>query len=161
MITAERLREVLRYEPLTGLWFWRVSKCPIAQAGSSAGSLNEGRRRIEIDGRSYYANQLAWLYMTGRSAKAKVDHENLDRSDDRWENLREATVSQNAANSRARSHNRSGLKGVTLTPHGTYQARIRHNGTLYNLGSFRTKEAAHAAYVAAALNFHGEFARAA
>jgi hypothetical protein len=89
-----------------------------------------------------------------------VDHRDLDRTNNRWNNLRRATRSTNAANTRRQRNNTSGFKGVY--PHhktGRWYAQIRKDGRGYYLGSFATPQAAHEAYAAAARELFGEFAR--
>jgi len=117
-------------------------------------------RQIKIDGANYQASRLAVLWMTGQWPKRKydVDHRNLNKGDDRWSNLREATRSQNKANIPGRS--RAGLKGVTFNPvRGKYIAQITVNRRAVNLGRFDDPQSAHAAYVAAASKHFGQFAR--
>lgn len=163
-LTAERLRELLIYVPGTGEFFWR-HRPPAARfgrAGMRAGQIHlRGWRIIKIEGVMHRAGRLAWLYMTGVWPVAQVDHENLNRADDAWLNLRDATGSQQMANRGRGAKNTSGLKGVTKTQ-GTasrWKAQINVNGEKHYLGSFSTKEAAHAAYAAAAEKHFGAFAR--
>jgi hypothetical protein len=84
-----------------------------------------------------------------------MDHKNLNRADDRWSNLREATASQNQANILKKSSNTSGAKGVCWRKDSRkWQAQICINGKRRYLGSFDTREAA-AAYAAAAKEHFG------
>lgn len=154
MITLERLKEVLEYNPESGVWVWRASSRR-GWAGKVAGSISHwGYIEIRIDGRLYKAQRLAWLYMTGSWPRAGIDHKNLVQTDNRWVNLREATQSQNSANRRVHPKTKSGLKGVY--PNGLrWEARISGK----YLGLFKTPEEAHAAYVVAAKARFGEFAR--
>jgi len=114
-LTAERLREVLRYEPETGVFVWRVRAARRIHVGAVAGNISpsSGYRFIGVDCRLYGAHRLAWLYMTGEWPKHQVDHVNMDCADNRWANLRDATCSQNTANSCVRINNKSGFKGVS------------------------------------------------
>lgn len=130
--------------------------------GSRAGCLSYGRRTIRVDDELYMAARLAWLYMTGRPPVGDVDHKNLDKGDDRWENLREATRSQNLANKRASSRNVSGFKSCYRHPEtGRWRAQIMRERQRFHLGYFDTPEEASAAYEAAAKRLFGEFARVA
>src|SRR5438045_2733801 len=78
---------------------------------------------IRVDRRCYRAHRLAWLYMTGEMP-IEVDHLNLNRADNRWQNLRVATRVQNAANSPARRPSITGIKGVRRLKSGRWYARI-------------------------------------
>jgi len=97
--------------------------------------------------------------MTGRWPSL-IDHINGDRSDNRWENLREATPLQNQFNRKANSASTTGLKGVCFhKKNNTYQARIVIDGKIKSLGYFKSKEMAAAAYQREAKVLHGEFYR--
>lgn len=173
MIDANEVRQLLDYDPATGVFIWLRrasaerydrawnSRC----AGKVAGRTKPNRSgylEIVIDGTLYASNHLAWAWMTGEWPKANIDHKNMDKVDNRWDNLREATVAQNGWNAKAQKHNKSGFKGVILCrPTGRYYAQICANGQRHHLGHFATPEEARAAYVAAAAKYHGEFARVA
>lgn len=90
-----------------------------------------------------------------------VDHVHVDNTlDNRRENLRSASRSQNKANGHKYSNNTSGYKGVTWSKRKhVWIARVGVNGKRIHLGSFHTKEDAHAAYCEAAVRYFGEFAR--
>lgn len=160
MITAERLRELLHYDPVTGEFRWLVSRGGI-RAGSFAGCTTKvGYRLISIDGRCYRGHRLAWLYMTGEWPADEVDHVNLVRDDDRWENLREATHEENLRNYPRPRHNTSGVKGVYWNKKNRkWKAQIRVNRSRIYLGLFDSLDEAAAAYAAASAQHHGEFGR--
>lgn len=88
-----------------------------------------------------------------------IDHINGDGLDNRRCNLRYATREENLANSPARKTSKSGIKGVSQMKNGRWRAVIRYRKKLYILGVFDTAEEAKAAYDAAAIRFHGRFAR--
>ena len=160
-LTQERLREVLHYEPETGVFTWRVSRQGgSATVGKEAGGESVfGYVSIKIDGRRYFAHRLAFLYILGRFPEEQVDHINRDRSDNRWKNLREATASENQRNVSSWSTNTSGYKGVTFIARlSKYQAQIRHNSKYIYLGIFDCPQEAASAYNAAARELHGDFA---
>lgn len=161
MITAERLRELLDYDPETGAFRWRRGRGKM-RAGALAGSLQSaGYSQIYIDGRNYTAHRLAWLYVTGRWPGGEIDHADGDRLNNRFANLRNASRSENNANSRRRYNNRSGYKGVSFFKSaGLFAACIAKDGRRFHLGYFQRAEDAHAAYVAKARELYGEFARA-
>lgn len=159
-ITAERLREVLDYDPGTGAWTWLVSLGSRAQAGCRAGKYRMkrgGYRRITIDGTSYLAHRLAWLYVHGEWPSRVIDHRDGDGANNAEYNLREATQSQNCGNS---IRSRPGLKGAYWHRlRGRWMAAITVNRKQVHLGYFDSAELAHAAYKNAAIAAFGEFAR--
>ena len=116
-----------------------------------------------IDGERFLAHRLAWFYVHRVWPIAQIDHKNVDNSDNRIANLREATQSQNQANKPLNQKvSGTGFKGVSLYKKtGMFFARIRVNRKLIHLGSFDRAEDAHAAYVVAANDIHGAFARCA
>lgn len=168
-LTVERLRSVLNYDQETGRFVWRprpVETWPDRTwntrfAGSFAGTrIKDGRLSIRIDGMRYLASRLAWLYVTGSWPTSQVDHRDCVKSNDRWDNLRLATTSQNGANTNKRSNNTSGYKGVTWARRRKkWQAQIAVRGKHLYLGQFDSANAAAKAYAAAAVKYHGEFAR--
>jgi hypothetical protein len=158
-LTATRLRVLLSYRPRTGEFIWLIDRRGrFARSGTIAGTVtSKGYRQICIDGKLYGAGPLAVLWMTGRWPRRLVDHRNGIKGDNRWTNLRQANHSQNGANSADRP-SAAPLKGVT-PDRGKYAARIRVNYRTINLGRFETPRAAHAAYVTAARQHFGEYAR--
>jgi hypothetical protein len=162
-LTAERLRELLHYDPATGVFRWRVRTSSRRAAGDIAGTAhNAGYWQIRVAGEVHLAHRLAWLYMTGAWPKDQIDHRNTDRADNRRENLREASRRQNQANKPLQKNNTSGFKGVSFSKtSGRWLAQIRRGPKAIPLGLFDTPEDAHAAYVRAAEREFGEFARAA
>lgn len=163
VLTAERLRELLIYDPLTGVFTWRVSRRHKTRAGSIAGSLcSRGYRDIQIDGISYRAHRLAWLYVHGEWPPSDLDHKDTVHDHNWIDNLRPATNSQNRANTRREIRNTSGFKGVSRYTRRCgvrWRAYIQKDGKMVHLGSFLAPELAHAAYTAAAQQMFGEFAR--
>lgn len=159
MLTQERLKRLLDYDPATGKFLWLEDRSNVIRAGMAAGSLtNSGYITIQVDGRAYRASRLAHLWMTGRHPVPWCDHEDGDTQNDQWLNLREASRSQNAKNRKMNKNNQIGLKGVHAHK-GRYKAQIQADGRKMGLGTFDTPEQAHAAYVVAAKQYHGDFAR--
>jgi hypothetical protein len=162
MLTIKRLKELLHYDPVTGVFTRLVPRPgPNGHVGAEAGCDNgQGYIRIYVDSVPYKARRLAWFYMTGEWVD-EVDHRNTVRSDNRWGNLREATRGQNRTNCSAYKNNTSGLKGVSFyRPNGKWKAQIQASGRKTFLGYHDTPEEAHSAYIAMANKLHGEFARA-
>jgi hypothetical protein len=157
-LSAERLREVLHYDPLTGIFSWRVKTAARIKVGDVAGSINKhGYRYVHFDGVNYRANRLAWFYVHGEWPEHTVDHINGVKSDDRFTNLRDVTHQKNVQNERrARSNTKTGLLGVTRHKRagGQWRADIGVNGKNVYLGLFPTPEQAHAAYLEAKRKLH-------
>lgn len=158
-LTAERLREVLNYDPETGIFTWRKMNRRHWLLGTVAGARHSGGYvRIYVNGREHYGHRLAWLYIHGEWPPEQIDHINGIRTDNRIENLRPATVSQNHVNTKLRDDNTSGLKGVSI--HSTskrWRARLHCNGVEKHLGFFNTKDEASEAYQRAAAEHYGDF----
>lgn len=162
-VTHDRLTEILAYDCETGVFTWRVWRGGGSpRAGSPAGYVCKGYLSIVIDGRMYPAHRLAWFYVKKVWPHGDLDHESMDRTDNRIKNLREATRSENMGNIKAHKDNTYGLKGVGFDKrHGTWYSTIMRNGKRHWLGRHKTAEEAHAAYQKAAAKLFGEFARAA
>jgi hypothetical protein len=160
-LTPERLREVLHYDPDTGVFTWRKGhRNRRRKPGDKAGWRDGNYLRIRIDTHSYQAPRLAFLYMAGRWPTFGVDHIDGDPSNDGWHNLRDVSQSQNTMNKKRARNNTSGFKGVSWHKHRRkWVASIRLHGHLYNLGSFSSPEAAHEAYKVKARELFGEYAR--
>lgn len=160
MLTKQRLRELLSYDPETGDFRWLVNRGTV-RVGSVAGTPNaKGHLQIRIDGVKYYSHRLAWLWVYGAWPLDQIDHINAVKYDNRLSNLRAASSSENGRNRGAQKNNSSGLKGVYQRKKlGKWQASIKLYGKLKHLGTFTSAESASAAYAAAAHKYHGDFAR--
>lgn len=156
MLTQSRLKELLNYDPDTGVFAWLVKPSKRVNVGAIAGCLSiYGYRQIQIGGEQYFAHRLAWLYMTGDWPKHQLDHRNGLRDDNRWDNLREATNAENGQNLAIFSNNTSGFMGVSWDhKRQKWQASLMTNGHHKHLGRFDTPEAASAAYLAAKAEHH-------
>lgn len=160
-LTVQRLKELLRYDPETGVFYRLKGTGKGAHVGAVAGSKTKfGYIVISADRHPYMAHRLAWLYTTGDWPAGLLDHKDGDRSNNAFSNLREATKSQNAANAKRHSDNSSGIKGVSLhKASGRWRATIGFNGRQFGLGYFVTKEEAQAAYSKKAKELFNEFKR--
>lgn len=151
----------LNYDPVTGHLWWKIRgqhRMMDRPAGSITG---KGYRDVKLFNKSYRANRVIWAMVTGAWPKYQVDHKNLNKDDNRWDNLREATNAENGRNrSKLRNNSKSELKGVSWHKHiKKWCASIRVDRKLIHLGYFNTPEEAHASYKVAAIELHGEFYR--
>jgi hypothetical protein len=153
----------LQYDPETGEFTWLTSPGGGVLAGDKAGGFSkDGYRRIRVGKKKFLAHRLAFFLMLGKFPEHEVDHANMDTTDNRWRNLREATHTQNNANRRLRRNSASRLKGVTLNRRlGKWIAQIQRDGNKVHLGVFDCPAAAHFSYVAAAQEKFAEYARGA
>lgn len=158
LLTEARLKELLEYNPLTGLFIRLTnSRGKNSRIGDIAGCLdkNDGYINISIDNKGYRAHRLAILYTKGEFPKYLVDHENGIKHDNRLINLRIGNSSENMQNqTKAMITNSSGFLGVGVHKNGTFKAGIKINGKPKHLGYFKTPELAHAAYIEAKRKLH-------
>lgn len=162
MITGAYLYSLLRFDYQTGIFYWRVSRSNCIKIGDVAGALGvKGKYwQIRIDGKLYNAHVLAWLHTTGVYPTCKVDHKDGDGLNNKFNNLRLASDTQNAQNTKKRSDNTSGFKGVSWhNKLGQWRAVIVVNKKQIHLGTFWDIQDAVAAYKKAAKHYFGEFAR--
>jgi HNH endonuclease len=171
-LTQARLKEVLHYDPVTGVWTWlRRDLSGMAKgwnarfAGKNAGQpVNGGYLSIVIDCRRYYAHRLAFLYMDGVMPRGdeEVDHKDTDRTNCRRGNLRLTARAGNQRNKGRQRNNTSGRKGVYFCKGmNKFAANISVGGKCLYLGCFDSVESASSAYALAARQHFGEFARSA
>jgi hypothetical protein len=166
MLVHSTVTERLHYDPATGVFTWLVRR-GMCGAGAVAGSTKHKKpsdifyREIQINRRQYQAHRLAIFYMTGEWPSAYVDHCDGNGLNNRWENIRQATASENLANSKLRLNSTSGFKGATWHRRvGRWQSSIKKDGRSFYLGLFDTPEEAHEAYMTKAIELFGAFARA-
>ena len=157
---AVLVREWVRYNPETGAFTWRKSG-PYKKAGAKAAHrASGGYCRISLYNRLVYAHRAAFVLMLGRWPAQFADHVDGDPSNNKWSNLREATLQQNNHNAKRPRTNKTGVKGVSyLKTRGVYRARAWVNGRQRSLGCYETAEQAHAAYCKAVKEHRGVFGR--
>jgi len=166
-LTVERLREALRYDPMTGLFTWpqrRRTGLLNSHSEFPAGHRKTGKDGgyivIRINFQLYRAHRLAWFYVHGEWPNGEIDHINGDPTDNRIANLRVATSSNQRMNSRRRTDNTSGVKGVCYDRRREkWIAEIMIDGKKHHLGQFPTLLEAKGVRLAAAERLHGSFAR--
>ena len=150
MLLAERLRELMHYDPETGVFTRLISTSQNTNVGDTPGGIgNHGYIQFGVEGVIYLAHRLAWLYTHGEFPGAYIDHIDRDKTNNILSNLREATNSQNQQNQRPkRASNKTGLLGVSYNVHARrYSAQIGVCGKKIHLGLFNTAQEAHEAYL--------------
>lgn len=159
-LSANTLRDLYDYDPLTGVFVSKVGRRGIAK-GVPAGHVgSHGYNVIQVMWRPYQAHRLAWLYMTGEWPSHFIDHIDGDRANNAWANLRPATYADNNANSALSRRNTSGQRGVCFVANdGLWRAQLNRNGKIAYRGWFRSFDEAKAAYLEASRIHHGEYAR--
>ena len=138
--SQERLKELLHYDPETGVFTWRGG----GRAGAQAGSKNfNGYWTLKILGQEYKAHRIAFLYMTGEFPPEETDHINRIKDDNRWINLRAVSKSENQKNMPVRKDSTSGCPGVNWdAPHNKWRVRLVHNSVRVELGFYTDLEQA-------------------
>jgi hypothetical protein len=158
MITQQRLNELFIYDKYAGKFIRRVAvgRHGRYKKGQLAGTKTiHGYIIVGVDGKRYMAHRLVWLYMYNVWPSTDLDHINQDKSDNRIDNLREVTRSQNMQNVTLHAHNSSGHKGVSwLTSRAKWRAYIFVNRQQTHLGLFSNIEDAIKARKNAELTFH-------
>lgn len=160
ILTQKILKELLNYNPETGI-FSRNIPTKRARVGYEYKTVgNHGYIVINILNKTYTAHRLAWLYIYGEMPSSTLDHINGIRIDNRIANLRVVTPSQNIINTKLRSDNKSGSRGVSwCKDRNKWQAYINIDGKRKPLGRFENKEDAEKAYLEYSINNYGEYIR--
>ena len=154
-LTQAELKEVLDYNPETGIFIWKKTMNNNAKKGKIAGWVSfYGYIEIRYDNKNYKAHRLAWLYMMGRFPNFQIDHKNTIKNDNRIDNLRDTTAAINNQNTRKCLKNSStGFLGV-IPKRGKFVACIGVNYKKIHLGVFESPEEAHEAYLKAKRVLH-------
>lgn len=154
-LTAARLRERLVYDPKTGAFAHACNGRGFGEGNRTGCVTKRGYVVITLDYVTHRAQRLAWLYMTGEWPDGEVDHIDGNRANNKWSNLRVVDRAGNAQNQRhPHPRNKAGMFGACAGKYGRYRARIRVRGQRIELGTYKTAEEAHAAYVAAKRKHH-------
>lgn len=152
MIDQKTLKLHIHYDKITGSFTWLRKNKTGTKRLPEAGSVSKvsGYRQIRINYELYYAHRLAFLYVDGRFPEYLVDHINMNRSDNRWSNIRHATKSINGKNRQMQANNTSGYNGVVFDKRSRkWVAQMKCSGANIHIGSFDSKEDAAAARSAA------------
>ena len=157
MITQERLQELFDYKD--GVLSWRIKPARRILVGQVAGHIrSDGYATTTVDSKKYLNHRLIFLMHNGYSPEC-IDHIDGNPLNNRIENLRDATFSQNLQNSKTYTTNKSGVKGVNWNKqHNKWQALIQTGGKAKHIGYFKELDAATDAVKSARLNLHKEYA---
>lgn len=171
-LTAQYVRTRLVYNKKTGKLYYKPKKVLNNKdrltfgwntrcAGKEAGSvIKEGYVSVSLDGVSYQAHRLIWLIVKGKWPTKDIDHEDTNKKNNKWKNLRLAKYSENGFNRGKPKNNKSGYKGVSWSKESKkWFVQIGVNGKGIYLGTYHNKIVAYNAYVKAAKKYHKEFSR--
>lgn len=149
----ERIKQLLDYDPSTGVFTWKTHNIK----GKPAGCPNEqGYVKIRIDRRAFKAHRLAWAHYYGVWPTKDIDHVDGDKGNNAIANLREVTNAENAQNNLLPLGKTASMaRGVSWwEPNKRWRARITKDGKQHFLGYFHTKEEAIDAYLRAKKELH-------
>jgi len=144
----EHLKTHLHYDPNTGLFTWLQPTSNRVKAGAQAGKLRkDGYVSIGLNGRQILAHRLAWLYTHGNWPAKEIDHINRNRQDNRIDNLRDVTRSENALNIGPHADGSSGSRGVSWDKiRKGWRVQLRIKGKQTYVGVFKNIDEAILAY---------------
>lgn len=146
-----QLESIFDYNQKSGMLFWKNGK----RAGSN---LYNGYRRVKLQGVEYKEHRLIWVLFFDKQPKQLIDHINGIKDDNRIENLREASVSQNTCNSKLSVRNNTKTKGVYYNhKRKKYIVNCSINGNSKYLGSYKTLEEAQNTIRNYREKIHGEY----
>jgi hypothetical protein len=150
-LTHARLLEALRYDLGAGRFYWN------ARNGKRAGYDQGSYRRITLDGVQYYEHCLAWFFVKRTWPVNRIDHVDTNKRNNSFENLREASDAQNAANRPPMK--RALPKGVHQTTPGRFRARAMKDGVAYNSATVSSMQEAQEHYRRISEQLFGSFSR--
>jgi HNH endonuclease len=155
--TKEYLQSLFEYKD--GELYWRETTRGKRQAGAKAGTRSHHYFQICIDHKLYRTHRLVWAYHNGPTPH-QIDHINGDAFDNRIENLRECTLSQNQYNRKIAKQNKSGVKGIGWCKQKQkWRGRMIVDGKEHHIGFFDSIEDAEKAVQEKRALLHGIFAR--
>ena len=151
------LQEFFEYKD--GVLFWKKSPNKRIVVGEEAGTISNGRVRVQLGGKIYLAHRIVWAICHGELPPVQIDHKDNDPLNNRIENLRAATSNQNQHNQPKPKNNTSGVKGVSWhKAAGKWSVRVSANNKRINCGLFDDLDLAELVAVEVRNKFHGEYA---
>ena len=156
MVTKELLNELFEYK--NGILYSKVDRYKTAiKKGNVVGSIsNQGYLRTCINYKSYKLHRLIFMMFYGYMP-VEIDHVNGNKTDNRIENLREVSHSQNEWNKSKTVRNTTGIKNITFE-NGKWRVRVGANNKTINVGVFDNLELAELVAQEARNKYHGNFA---
>jgi hypothetical protein len=138
IMTQEEIKNVLRYDPLTGVFYWRKTINSRNKIDTVAGTIKpSGYIHIWFNKKAHMAHRLAWLYVYGGEIPNYIDHINRNCTDNSIINLRLATNSQNQQNTKGNSRNKSGYTGIRkVNRKSPWKVQITIENKQIHVGSF-------------------------
>lgn len=153
-MNKELCQQLFNYQ--NGSLYWKINK-GTAKAGDKAHSNGNGYLALKVNNIPYLEHRLIWLWHNGELS-AHIDHINGIRNDNRIENLRIATHSENMRNAKIRKDSKSGIKGVHwCKTKQKWKATLTFNGKQHYLGRFDDLDLAKKAVDEARKIHHGKF----
>lgn len=159
-VPIEVLHKYFLYNPSTGALTWKISPAQCIKPDKVVGSINKlsGYRLLSFNKKTYRSHRIIWALMTGYWPSNNIDHINLNRADNRWVNLREATAQENMRNKKSAKNSSSHYKGVCWHKRDKiWQSVLRIGGKNLHLGYFQNEADAAKAYNEKAKTLFGEF----
>ena len=161
--SRDRLSQIFTHDITTGLFTWKIRTSNRVNVGDIAGYIDLiGRRVIRIDSELYYAYVLVWIWCSDEPVPDEIDHIDMNKGNDAFNNLRAATRQQSSYNKGVRPDSGTGVKGVEYeASRNKYKPYIKDavTGKKIHLGRYDTLEEAKKVREAAAEKMHGEFVR--
>lgn len=141
MLTQAKLKSLLNYNPVTGVFTNLTSRSSNSQKYKTAGTIATRKNKkylvIQLNNKLYLAHRLAFLYINGHFPKNEIDHIDGDGTNNKFSNLRDITHAENMMNRLIPSNNSSGLIGVSWSKaRNKWVAQIKINNKSINLGRF-------------------------
>jgi hypothetical protein len=155
-ITLSRVHELFDYKD--GNLIWKIATSPRVKVGNIAGYLGDCEYIcIGVDGKQYKAHRLIYFYHNGY-LPSSIDHIDGNRANNKIDNLRSATTSQNAMNQKISTKNSSGIKGVRWHKRDKkWYVQLSANSKRHSFGYYEDKELAEMVAIEATNKLHKEF----